>query len=217
MHNIALGVLAYQNDHNAFPSGTWPSPSMPPRSRLSWYAAITPYLGEQVAYNVLDKAQPWDSELNAHVAYTEVSYLCCPNVRCAASSGPVLTPYIGIAGLGTDSPLLPTNHRRAGVFGYDRHTRPTDIRDGAACTMLIAESGLMSGSWLQGGPATVRGLDPSRQPYLGAGRQFGGLHGGGASVALADGSVRWVSNSINPKVFEALSTIAGGETLPKDW
>ena len=34
----------------------------------------------------------------------------------------------------------------------------------------------------------VRGLDPSRQPYVGRGLQFGGTHRGGVMVAFADGS-----------------------------
>jgi prepilin-type processing-associated H-X9-DG protein len=60
----------------------------------------------------------------------------------------------------------------------------------------------------------VRGLDPAETPYIGAGRQFGGLHDGRAAVAFADGSVRFISESINPKVFEALSTMAGGAEGP---
>jgi hypothetical protein len=57
----------------------------------------------------------------------------------------------------------------------------------------------------------VRGLNPARTPYVGPKRQFGGLHTGGAWVAMADGSLRKVSESVDPKVFEALSTMAGGE------
>jgi prepilin-type processing-associated H-X9-DG protein len=63
----------------------------------------------------------------------------------------------------------------------------------------------------------VRGLDPRRQPYIGDGRQFGGRHWGGANVVFADGSVRFVHEGIDPHVFEALSTIAGGEPLPSGW
>lgn len=75
---------------------------------------------------------------------------------------------------------------------------------------------LVIGSWIQGGPATVRGLDFAQQPYVGGGRQFGGLHPHGACVAMADGSVRWVKDSINPGVFEAMSTMGGGERLTAD-
>jgi Protein of unknown function (DUF1559) len=88
-----------------------------------------------------------------------------------------------------------------------------DIKDGTSVTMMLAESGRGIGSWSRGGPATVRGLDPTDVPYIGAGRQFGGLHDGVAVVAMADGSVRTVSETITPKVFEAMSTIAGGEKV----
>src|SRR5262249_15130062 len=141
-----------------------------------------------------------------------VSVLSCPagpdrDVRGRPSS----TSYVGIAGLGPDAPRLPVNDPRAGIFGYDRHTRPADIKDGASTTMMIAEAASANGPWTAGGPATVRGLDPARRPYIGPGRQFGGNHVGGAMVMFADGSVRFVGELVDPKVFEALSTIAGGE------
>jgi prepilin-type processing-associated H-X9-DG protein len=92
-----------------------------------------------------------------------------------------------------------------------------DLKDGAAATLLLAETGVGNGPWSAGGPATVRGLDPARQPYIGRARQFGGLHRRGLNVAFADGSVRFLKDTIDPKVFEALSTIAGGEQLPPGW
>ena len=61
--------------------------------------------------------------------------------------------YIGIAGVGRDSPSLPEKHARAGVFGYDRKTRMADITDGAANTMMMAETALAIGPWIAGGPA----------------------------------------------------------------
>ena len=36
-------------------------------------------------------------------------------------------------------------------------------------------------------------------------------------VAMADGSVRFINDRIDPKVFEAIATIAGGEPLAEDW
>ena len=125
--------------------------------------------------------------------------------------------FLGIAGLGIDAPSLPTKHRRAGIFGDDRQVRPPDIKDGTSTTMMLAESDSAQGPWFAGGRWTVRGLDQARQPYIGPNRQFGGHHKGGANVLLADGSLRFVSDSINPKVFEALSTMAGGEKVSVPW
>jgi prepilin-type processing-associated H-X9-DG protein len=56
-----------------------------------------------------------------------------------------------------------------------------------------------------------------RQPYLGRGRQFAGAHPGGAMVAFADGSVRFLPETIAPTVFEAIATIAGGEVIAEGW
>ena len=130
---------------------------------------------------------------------------------------PGWTWYVGIAGVGADAPALPEGDPRCGVFGYERRTPPGGIKDGASNTLLLAETGLDNGPWTAGGTATVRGLLADRRPYVGRGCQFGGLHRGGVMVAMADGSVRFLRESIEPRVFEALSTVAGGETLPRVW
>jgi prepilin-type processing-associated H-X9-DG protein len=142
----------------------------------------------------------------------------CPgNEAVFDAGGRELTSYVGIAGLGPDAAALPVEDPRAGVFGFDRLTPLDAITDGTATTMAAAETAESNGPWKAGGPATVRGLDPSRRPYIGRGAQFGGTHRGGAMVAFADGSVRFIRATIDPKVFEALSTIAGGERLPAGW
>lgn len=115
---------------------------------------------------------------------------------------------------------------RAGVFGYDR-TAFADITDGLSHTLLVLESARDNGPWAQGGPATVRGLDPDEAPYLGVGRPFGGTHFSerlvfhprrslGSNVALADGSVRFMHQDTAAEVLQALATIAGEEP-PADW
>jgi prepilin-type processing-associated H-X9-DG protein len=60
---------------------------------------------------------------------------------------------------------------------------------------------------------TVRGLEPQTSPYLGRASPFGGTHAGGAIVLFADGSARFLKESISPEVFQALATIAGGEEV----
>jgi hypothetical protein len=183
---------------------------------LSWYAAILPDLDYGEVSDLIDKSQPWDAKSNELAAGIRMRVLACPDAPRAPLPASLPTQYIGIAGVGTDAPSLPKGHRRAGVFGYERQTTLADISDGAAYTMIVAESGRVRGSWLAGGPATVRGLDTAELPYIGPGRQFGGVHPSGTYVAFADGAVRFVSDTINPHILEALSTIAGGEKVPAD-
>jgi hypothetical protein len=116
----------------------------------------------------------------------------------------------------------------AGVWGYDRRTKWDDIKDGLERTALLVETGRQNGPWYQGGPTTVRGLDPGELPYLGADSQFGGTHFSenwivvrgrpvGMNLLLADGSTRFLRISADQEILEAMFTVAGGETWESDW
>jgi hypothetical protein len=214
LHSIALALAAYHENHGALPKATSTNPDLAPEKRLSWYAMIATYLDFPIQDSI-HVDQPWDSDANNAIASTRLDFVACPYTR-APRVRHAPTHYVGIAGVGTDAPFLPKGHLRAGVFGYDRGTALADIADGAARTMMIAESALARDSWLTGGPATVRGLDTADSRYIGADRQFGGLHPSGMYTAFADGSVRFIPDTIDPRVLEALSTVAGGEALSPD-
>lgn len=225
LKQIGLGLLNYHESFGAFPTGTVVRPGLPPERRLSWLVLLIGFM-EQVRF-LIDFDASWDSDQNfvmkEHYDIDQdrtlvrpvgsVAVFHCPAVTAGdPPRGPSHTHYVGIAGVGVDAPRLPLVDRRAGVFGYDRQTRLEDIKDGTSTTMAVAETGRSNGPWTAGGPPTVRGLDPARQPYLGPGRQFGGTHRGGALVLFADGSVRFLRNSIDRRLFEGLSTISGGES-----
>ncbi len=233
LKEIGLSLANYHSSWGSFPPATLGDTALPPDRRLSW--TVTLFRWIQGLTLIVDMMQPWDSPTNLRPSFRHWStiedrpdyttpamecpdFLECPSHHVpASSSAPAPAGYGGISGLGTDAVTLAPPHPRAGVFGYDRVTRMDDITDGASTTMMLAETATASGPWNAGGPATVRSLDPSRQPYIGRARQFGGTHRGGANFAFADGSVRFLSETIDPKVFEALSTIAGGEQLPREW
>jgi prepilin-type processing-associated H-X9-DG protein len=144
-------------------------------------------------------------------------WVTCPDDPGYRSRKAFPLTYVGMAGVGVDAPVLPLKHPRAGIFGFDRVTRPEDITDGTATTMAVIETTLGHGPLSAGGFSSVRGVDTTTRPYIGRNRPFGGYHAGGANVAFADGSVRFVRDTIAPNIFEAVATIAGGEDRPHGW
>jgi hypothetical protein len=214
IRQLALAAIGFALGNNGeFPRGEVLA-GMPPESGTSWICQSLVYLDNNDLYNAIDRSIPWNVPPNVQLATTNIRFTC-PECRRVTAGGFATTCYVGIAGLGADAPTLAAGHPRAGMFGYTRVTRMSDIKDGAAQTMLLAETGL-SGCWMSGGSSTIRAVDPTQRPYLGRGRPFGGLHEGCAVVAFADGSVRFIPETIHPKVFEAIATIAGGEPVPAE-
>src|SRR5207248_2816468 len=121
----------------------------------------------------------------------------------------VPTNYIGIAGLGPDAATLPAEDPGAGMFGYERKLSLRDLGDRKSTLLAAVETARTSGAWTASGPPTVRGVEEGGPPYLGADGQFGGTHRGGANALFADGSVRFLQDSLDPQVFRAMATVRG--------
>ncbi len=230
LRSIGLALRDY-NDcmRTGFPPGTVPNAALPPEKRLSWLTLICPAYMAGGCKSLLDNGTSWDAEVNCPPRWRrrtdmeghtreetmgDVKAFLCP--ANPARNGPTLpspADYVGIGGLGERAAELPSSDHGAGLFGYDRQTRVKDIKDGTSHTLVLMETARDNGPWTAGGPPTVRGLAPSRQPYLGTGRQFGGTHPWVTGAAFADASVHFLRNSIGPNVLEALATVAGGEDV----
>ncbi|OYV84964.1 MAG: hypothetical protein B7Z73_14470 [Planctomycetia bacterium 21-64-5] len=190
----------------------------------SWMIHLLPYLGHSDLYNRFDFNKGWHEEANVELTCQVIPAFIDPsnpnrNMRIIGAKdviGPAFTHYVGMAGIEDSRNLvaasLPRSDPRAGIFGYDQIARPEEITDGASNTLMLVNAGKIVGPWASGGGGTVRG---ARAPYFDPITGFGpaGDPGGGAVVALADGSVRRISKDIDPAVFRALCTIHGGETV----
>ena len=214
------------------PPGTFLNPELPPDQRMSWYAYLLNVLNEGPAnpnpssqsnhrrpqglgelLTGFDPKGAWDSPANAPLANYRLATAICPaQVRDYPPGTPVPTNYIANGGLGMDTPALAPEiaGSKAGAYWYDGATSFGLFADGLGQTIQIVETNFETGPWLRGGPSTLRGLNVDDKPYLGAGRQFGGCHPGGCNVSFADGSVRFINETITPAVFRAMLTRAGG-------
>ena len=210
LKQIALALHNFHDTNQSFPAGMYPDEKLTSEERLSWMAAILPYMNQTTLHQSVNFKEAWYDESNSRAASTRVpEYLNPHNVPTEA--GPAEAHYVGIAGLGNDAPMLPVTSNRAGIFGIDRTTRISDIKDGTSNTMMISEASGRFGPWISGGHATMRSL--TEKPYINGPDGIGGPYRGGVNVAMADGSARFVSEDVDPLVFERISTMADGQAI----
>jgi prepilin-type processing-associated H-X9-DG protein len=226
---IGMGLMNYAEAHDGYlPEGAVPNDRLPIDERLSWVLGPSQFMFCWHCAG-LDSDIDWDGSNRqpkvAALGRVPMTFLSCPAAAVgegqsalhrpdpASLTRPVPLPFVGISGLGADAADLPAGHERAGVFGYQRRTRLDDIRDGRSTTLMVVETSDLRGGWADGGAATVRGIERAKRPHIGRNRPFGGNHREGAMALFADGSVRCVRPTIAPAVFEAMSTIGGGEAV----
>jgi prepilin-type processing-associated H-X9-DG protein len=216
LKRIGLALHGFHDHFGHFPHATIPNPDLAPEKRFSWLFAIVPYVeGTNLHFN-RDWKAAWDAPRNRDPAMFLYKIYQCPN-------GPPLPPeseyvpaqYIGLSGVGTDAASLPMTHARAGFFGQERKLTTKDIGE-LATLLVVMETERVHGAWTAGGDATVRGLDTNDPPYLGRGAQFGGMHGKVTNMLFADGSVRSLSSSLDPKILESIATLSGRAQVSVD-
>jgi len=211
LKQIGLAMHNYHDVYNAFPQGAHPNDKLAPEKRLSWLAAILPYVEQNALYQSIDFKKSWDDDANKASLQTMLPVYLHPSLGEANKDGYPVTHYVGFAGLGKEGPTLPVDSPKAGIFAYNRATRVRDVLDGTSNTACVAETAKNLGSWGAAGPATIR--PATQKPYIGGPDGFGGASVGGMNVLFSDGSVRFLSNETDSRVIEALITIRGGENL----
>ena len=211
LKQLGLSVHNYHSTTAKLPPGTVPGTALPPDERLGLHVQLLPYLDRGGLSQALDPAKPWDAEPNAAVAGTVIEEFVNPAIgEETTAGGHGVTHYVGVAGVGADAATATEQTKKTGMFGFDRTTRFRDVRDGLTNTLMFAEVDGDVGPWARGGKSTVRAF--TQQPYIGGPDGFGGQPGG-CQVTLGDGSVQFLSESIDPQVLEALATAAGGEAI----
>jgi len=211
-----LGALAeYHHAQGRFPPGAMGGAVLSPETRLSWIAAMLPYLGHEPWYDDLEFGYPWNGPQNRPVTRRPLDEVVNPAISLRRTeAGFPVTHYVGLAGVGTEAAQLPADHPRAGVFGYARSAALDEIADGASNTIAILGVSDQLGAWGAGGRPTVRAL--TQAPYVNGPDGFGTGQPDGMLVGMADGSVRFISKDVDPRVIEMLATRAGGEAVSAD-
>ena len=216
-NNLKQIGLALHNHHDTqqeFPIGTveWrPFPGTDRSKRqLAWSAFLLPFLELQNVHDQLDLKQAFDAADNQVGAATVLSvYLCPSSVReDDKSEGRGACDYGGIFGERISSP----NNPPKGAMLIDQAISIRDITDGTSHTLIVAEdSKSPDGQWINGRNIFDQAFSINQAPAFE--NDIRSEHPGGANGVFCDGSVRFLSESLDDQPLAAICTRALGEVV----
>jgi prepilin-type N-terminal cleavage/methylation domain-containing protein/prepilin-type processing-associated H-X9-DG protein len=232
LKQISLALENYETQYRVLPPGSVdrqrPVRNLPIGQHTSWIVNLLPYLEQGMLYSAVDPRASVYGPENLTARMTTLNTLLCPEDTLAVRRSPGVSSFAGCHN-DVEAPIDVDNH---GVFFLNSHISHDDLLDGASCTIFVGEKRLDPSlpelGWISGTRATLRNtgtpinatplvqasarfaLPPAGAPDLAVGG-FGSYHGHGCNFAFGDGSVRWVNETISPRVFRALGNRADGE------
>lgn len=224
--------------------GVW-SPNPLQYHLHSWATMILPQIDQGTVYNLVSFKISALAPANREPAAIQISAYRCPSYDGpGVSQSPLYQQLSADYALRNYAAMGATTVGRFwqkpdGVFYSRSKTRFGDIRDGTSNTIFLAETRDSDAPvWIDGGTSALvtRPYDEANSPsfanlnssslnfepyFVGNGQgidaRFGpsSRHGTGVQHAFGDGSVRFISQSVDALVYDALATRAGGEPVDK--
>ncbi len=197
-NNIKQVILAVHNYHDAYhilPSAVGVNEN---GVETSWRVLLLPYLENQRLYETYDQTQPWNSQANQSISLLALNALACPsNPIQRDDQGRFYTAYAML--LGPDASLVKTGRRDF-----------SDASGGTANALAVVEACGRNIVWTKPQDVDLSQLPlgvnrPGRAEHMSYGA-LSSFHPGGAQAALLDGSVRFISESIDPEVLRQLAS-----------
>jgi hypothetical protein len=194
MRQLILAGLNYESAYRYYPPAY--TASEDGKKLLSWRVHILPFIEQNALYKQFKLDEPWNSPHN--IALLEQMPDLFRSPVSNAKKG--MTVYRGVGG-------------KQGVFRSpiaksNKGTSIANVIDGTSNTIYLVEaSDELAVEWTK--PSD--GLDPES---FDAAKLFG-LYPDGTSIAMCDGSVRFVENSTDPETLKKMMTIQGREITPR--
>lgn len=230
-NNISQLILAVHNHEfsfERFPPGTinptGPIRNEPIGKHISWVVQILPYMEQRAVFSGIDQSFGAYAVENAHARSQKLPTLLCPSQNVGLVDNVAQTTYAGCHH-DVEAPIDTDNN---GVFFLNSRIRFDDIDDGSSNTIFIGEVADPDPlGWISGTRATLRNTGsiqgkfssrngaipiPKEEDLLLVGG-FSSFHTGGANFAFGDGSIRFLSQSIRPALFQKLGNRHDGQML----
>jgi prepilin-type processing-associated H-X9-DG protein len=193
LRQIEIATRCFHEATQAFPPGMRLSPEG--EALHGWQTILLAQMDWRNLHDAIDWQKPWTDPHHQDVFKNRISQYQMPSAGLPQE----------------DDHGYSLSHYSANVHVIGGTVRRTaaSITDGASNTILAGEAAGNYKPW--GHPRNWR------DPALGinaSSNGFGSPWKGGANMAMADGSVRFIHNDIDPGVLRALATPAGGEPMP---
>jgi prepilin-type processing-associated H-X9-DG protein len=193
LRQIEIAMRCFHEATQAFPPGMRFSPEG--EALHGWQTILLAQMDRRDLHDAIDWQKPWTDPHHQYVFKNRISQYQMP------SAGLPQEDHHGYS--------LSHYSANVHVIGGTMRRTAASITDGTSNTILAGEAAGNYKPW--GHPRNWR------DPALGINASpdgFGSPWKGGANMAMADGSVRFIHNDIDPGVLRALATPAGGEPVP---
>lgn len=188
MKQIGLAMHNYHDVYKAFPPAYTTDASGKPLH--SWRTLLLPFIEQNALYTQIDLNKPWDDPVNLPFSQVAIPTFSCPSGH---TDSPEKTCYQVV--------LDPS-----GIFSGPVPCALHTITDGTSNTLLVVETDTANAvPWMA--------PDDIDLPTFVARGQVRSHHAGGGNVAMADGAVMFLSNTVDPTAAAGMVTKAGGETV----
>lgn len=236
LRQIAMAMQMYHGVHDCLPQASFYGTSF-----YSPFTAVLPFLEEGLVAEMYNSDRRYDDAENREVINQQIAIYRCPAMhlpRHVPDTNPACdedgAPGSYAVNVGTNNPWIGP-HNGSFQFASFGPLTLRDIRDGTTHTILIGELdyGLNNYQWGACNPGVVKygasrwgvgypgvsiatttgvfnadGLISGFAEYA----TFRSDHHGGANFVFADGSVRFLDESIDATLLDALATRDAGET-----
>ena len=194
LFSMGLAAHNYHDRWNFFPAGgSLFARGVPGHS---WQTELLPFIDHQALFSQIDLQQPWFARKNQQPFATEIYYFKSAAIN--RMSHEVRTGY-AVSHYAENSRLT----------SFGKPISLNEIRDGMSTTLFAGEVISNFKPW---GDPTNR-----RDPALGLNSSPEGFGGpwknASTGFLLGDGTARYISNNIDPKILKALATPDGGEAV----
>jgi prepilin-type N-terminal cleavage/methylation domain-containing protein len=208
----SLALHSFHSTYDHFPLGEDTKGSL----NHSWSSAILAELEQTSIAQSWDRTVPWDDPTsNAELAASVIATFRCPSSQLHI---PGDIDYAGVRGsmlAAFPSVLAHVMNNGVLISSTPRRSHPvtlTEIFDGSSNTVLLAEDSDRfpdeHGLWADGGNALSH--DNGGINIENSGEIFS-FHPGGAYVALSDGSVQFLQETIAPEIIGGMCSRDGRE------